>query len=143
MVATQNVKLAAFTTWHFKQISLPLLSGHATLLWIRELRALQLRENDYSTPTEDEKPNIQPKNWSKTIESIELWLARHLGKTKLPLSYVVRHNPIVPGCMDPRVGQEDSLYPTHKEEMVARAPIFVDNTAVTFTWEFAQATNYS
>jgi hypothetical protein len=86
-----------------------------------------LREKEYKSPPDDEKPKVNPKNWSKTIESIEIWLSRFLGDTKIPLSYVVRTNAPFPAGLDPRVGEPDTEYTTHEDEMVARAPTFINN----------------
>ena len=72
------------------------------------------------------------------IESIELWLSRFLGDTKLPLLYVVHTEASWPDGLDPRVGETNTKYTTHEDEMVARAPIYINNIDEPVTEQFAQ-----
>ena len=137
MVATRNVKLAAFTTRYYKCTSRTLVPGRLDLVRVQELRSLHLREKEYSSLPDEENSKNNPKNWSKTIKSIELWLSRFLRETKLPLSYMVRTEASFPAGLDPIVGESDTDYTTHEDEMVARAPIFINNINKPVTGEFA------
>ena len=57
------------------------------------------------------------RDWSRNIESIEEWLRGCLGVTKIPLSYVVRAEELMPAVTP--VGGYRSL----QDELIACAPI--------------------
>jgi hypothetical protein len=91
-----------------------------TLANVRILRSLREQEKDHKEPS---APEIDDKDWPRTIESIEEYLAECLGVTKIPLAYVIRDT--VAPANDPPNG-----WPTHQHEMNAKAPIAVNAAAV-------------
>ena len=70
-------------------------------------------------------PKVDPKDWSKTMESLVEYLATFRGVTGVPLSYVVRKELI------PKTAASDppTNYNTLDEEMIARAPIMATANA--------------
>jgi hypothetical protein len=60
------------------------------------------------------------------IKSTLTWIRRNAG---IPLAYVIRHQLEPPDWEeDPLYGNEDSIYPSYDEEMIARAPILHPGT---------------
>lgn len=78
-----------------------------------------LREHrDWEAEHKDvEAPEINAKDWPRTMDAIEDWRPGCLGVTKRPLAYVVRDDMNVPN-QDPDDGDRSCL-----DELVARAPI--------------------
>ena len=87
MRAITNLKLACYFVRHQTRTSRACTPADVTLARVRELRPLKASEADYSTPTE--KLTITDKNWPKTLESLGLWISKHLGVTKAPLGYIL------------------------------------------------------
>ena len=89
------------------------VAADITLENVRALKDLR----DYEEQQEDgTPPELNARNWPKTIEMIEEWLRGCLGITKIPLAYVIREDEELPN--DPNE-EYDSL----ADEMIARAPI--------------------
>ena len=83
---------------------------------VRALRTLKDWEEDHD---DVETPEINPKDWPRTMESIEEWLRGCLGVTKIPLAYVIRDT------IDPPDAGDDPVtnYTSKQDELIARAPI--------------------
>ena len=62
-------------------------------------------------------PEINARDWPRTIDAIEEWLRGCLGVTKIPLAYVVRDN-VEALTVDPIGG-----FTSKQEEQTARTPI--------------------
>jgi hypothetical protein len=75
----------------------------------------EYKEN-YKVP--DEKPKIDKKDWLKTFESINDFLAHINGEQNLPLAYVIRCNTTVP----PNKDDLATNYLTAMAQMIAQAP---------------------
>ena len=67
-----------------------------------------------------------------------MWLSRFLGEIKLPIFYVARTEDFFPTGFDSRAGEANTDYTTHEDEMVARAPIFINIIDDPVTGEFVQ-----
>ena len=110
------MKLAAYYVRHQKCINRPVVVPAMTAALLRRFKDLKEAEDEHKDPTD--KPTLNDKNWSKTLEEIEEYLRNHLGHTKIPLAYVVRKEQDVPlHATDP---QEN--YPVVQDEMIRRAP---------------------
>ncbi|KAI2509583.1 hypothetical protein MHU86_4844 [Fragilaria crotonensis] len=116
MRAEGHLKLLAFYLRHQERVSRAVQAPDITLPVIRTVRELREFESTYKHPTGD-LPTINPKDWPKTMESIEEYLRSILGERKIPLAYVVRKNEDIPQGEDP-----PTSYPTKQDEMIARAP---------------------
>jgi len=120
--AEDNLQLACYLLRFRQRTSRATLADMITLENVRSLKELKAWEKDH---TDVEKPEINPKDWPKTIESIEEYLRGCLGVTKIPLAYVVREATAIPG-IDPVGG-----YSSRQDELIARSPIV--NAAGNFT----------
>ena len=90
-------------------------------------------------PSDGEDPKVQVENWSKTLEMIDLWLEKNLGVAKSPLSNIFqRDSQVKEEYVDPRTGEVGSVYIVHGEEMIARAPHFINNASGPFMEEHTQ-----
>ena len=123
MRAVTNLKLACYFIRHQQRTSRTVVPGTVTLVRIRELRSLREEEEKHVSPPS--KPTIIEENWSKTMEAILTYIQLHLGITKVPLAYVVRDSPDMPPGIDLRMGEGDSLYASHQDELTFRAPHYV------------------
>lgn len=112
--AENHMKLLAFYLRHQDRVSRSVQVPDITLETIRALRELRDFESTYKATTDD-APNINTKDWPKTMESIHEFLRSYLGEHKIPLAYVVRKDDGVP-AEDPVGG-----YLTVQDEMIARA----------------------
>jgi hypothetical protein len=118
--AESNVKLLCYYLRHQKRRSLAPVHTNMMLVNIRRLRSLRDQEKDHKEP---KAPEINDKDWPRTIESIEEYLAECLGVTKIPLAYVIRDS------IEP-VDAPQTGWPTHQHEMIGRSPIVVNAQAV-------------
>lgn len=118
--AESNTKLLCYYLRHQKRRSLAPNHVNMTLVNIRRLRSLRDQEKDHKEP---KAPEIDDKDWPRTIESIEEYLAECLGVTKIPLAYVIRES--IEPVAAPLTG-----WPTHQHEMIGRSPIVVNAQAV-------------
>ena len=112
--AEDNLQLACYFVRFRQRTSRIALADMITVENVRALRELKAWEKDH---TDVEKPEINPKDWPKTIESIEEYLRGCLGVTKIPLAYVVRETTAIP-VADPVGG-----YSSRQDELIARSPI--------------------
>ena len=131
MRAITNLKLACYFIRHQTRTSRMYTPATVTLARVRELRPLKDEELAYKVPTD--KVSIDDKNWPKTLESLQIWISKHLGVTKAPLGYVIRNDVTAPEDPDLRTGQHRSQYGSHHEEMLARCPHYLDRRALHFS----------
>ena len=131
MRAITNLKLACYFIRHQTRTSRIYTPATVTLARVRELRPLKDEELAYKVPTD--KVSIDDKNWPKTLESLQIWISKHLGVTKAPLGYVIRNDVTAPEDPDLRTGQHRSQYGSHHEEMLARCPHYLDRRALPFS----------
>ena len=69
-------------------------------------------------------PTIDPKDWTKTLETVEEYIRGFRGLDGQPLSYRLGYYLIVPvTASDLTYGVNGSKYFTHDEEMIARGSI--------------------
>ena len=124
MRSISNLKHTCFFICHCKCTSRAVIPTNVLLSDIRALRAQRLLEAFKETPVT--VPEIVEKNWPKTLETILLFLGQNLGVRKIPLAYIVRNEATPPALPDPSVGDTDLRYGSHDEEMIARAPFYVE-----------------
>ena len=117
MKAENNLKLACYYLHHHKRMSRMTIAAQITLDDVCGIHDLKLQQDSHKDPVDT--PNINMKDWAKTMEDLREYLCGHLGITKVPLSYVVRENEAVLDEAD----DPSTNYSTVYEEMVARAPI--------------------
>ena len=135
MKAITNLKLACYYVRHQTRTSRPSNAPLITLQRIRRLRHLRTTEAAYVEPTE--KMAINDSNWPKTLESLVLWISKHLGVTKVPLGYCLRTENLAPQAPDLRYGHADSVYASHEDEMCMRSPHFENLRTAPFCSDFA------
>ena len=81
----------------------------------------------------DWKMVISDKNWPKNIESLALWIPKHLGVTKAPLGYILLNDSLAPAAPDPRMGLIGSQYTPYHKEMLACFPHFHSLSALSYS----------
>jgi hypothetical protein len=115
--AELNIKLAAYYIRHcLNHVSRDCNAASITLAAIQVVRKLKEYEENYKAP--DERPNIDNKDWPKTFESIDDYLAQINGEQNLPLAYIIRCNTAVPHNED----DPSTNYPMAIAKMIAQAP---------------------
>ena len=112
--AENNLKLMCYYLRFKERTSRVVTANDITLANIRALRH-HIEWED--THDDVDPPEINEKDWPKTIEAIEEYLRGCLGVTKIPLAYVIREDP---EPNDPPAGG----FVTLQDELIARAPIF-------------------
>ena len=112
--AENNLILGCYFLRFKKRTSRQLNANDVTAASVRALKPLK----DWESSHKDvQAPEIDAKDWPRTIEALEEWLRGCLGVTKIPLAYVIRDN-VVPAAQDPPGG-----FSTKQAELIARAPI--------------------
>jgi len=127
LVAENNLKLTCFFLRYKQRTSRTLVAAEITLANIRAFRDYRTYEEGHEDP---DAPEINSKDWPRTIEALEEYLRDCLGTTKIPLAYVVRVDEAVPGDPDPTDG-----YDSKQDELIARAPIRLGNNNPTETFK--------
>ena len=112
--AENNLKLACYFLRYKERTSRAVTADMITLASVRELRPYREWEENHK---DVEAPEINAKDWPRTIEAIEEYLRGCLGVQKTPLVYVI-HDDIAVPAVDPAGG-----YPSRQDELIARAPI--------------------
>ena len=94
---------------------------------------VDLEKNRDNKVSADEYPKAESaKTTAKMFEALETLFGRMRGVSGIPLLYVVRLQVEPPDeDEDPTVGEADSPYLTHDDEMIARAPILLDRDKCT------------
>jgi hypothetical protein len=109
------------------QISRPCEIGTITIDAICSLRELSESEDKHKDP--DLKPKIDDRDWPKTMEAIDDYLGRVLGKENLPSAYVICREARVPATAD----NPATNYATPNSEVIRRAP-HCENNAPSLTY---------
>ena len=112
--AENNLKLACFFLKFRTRTSRATTAAQITLDSVRVLRDHREWEKNHK---DVDAPEINARDWPRTIDAIEEWLRGCLGVTKIPLAYVVRDN-VEALTVDPVGG-----FTSKQEEQIARAPI--------------------
>ena len=100
-----------------------------TLPAVKSLKAQELLERNHKDPVT--VPGIDFKNWPKTMDAIEQWIKGHRGVDGSLLGYVTRKAVnLFPeaAATDPAMGDANSTYMSHDDEVVARHQI-IDQVA--------------
>lgn len=113
LTAETNLKLMCYFIRYMTRTSTQIEAEHITLAAVRKYRKLKKSEEDHS---DAEPPEINAKDWPRTIDSIREYLRGCLGTDKTPLAYVIRSN------LDPEEAPHGG-FPTFTDELIARAPI--------------------
>ena len=114
--AENNLKLACHFLHHRTRVSRAVTATDITTENVRTLRTLKDWEEDHD---DVETPEINSKDWPRTIESIEEWLRGCLGVTKIPLACVIRDTIDPPDAGD----DPDANHASKQDELIARAPV--------------------
>ena len=122
----ENLKLMTFAVRYAERTSNTITWADLTLPRVRALRQRRIEEKGH---TDADAPELNFKDWTKTIEAIEDYLKNCLGVTKIPLAYVIRDDQ----APTPR---PTGGFQSRADELIARAPI-VDNTGA-YTDTFLQ-----
>ncbi len=113
--AEGNLKMMCYYWRHQKRISRPVVTNLATPATTSRLRTLKEAEKEHEDPS---PPELTFTNWTRTIDVIEDYLRNCLGKTKIPLAYIIRDQ-VVP---TPHANDDADGYSSREDEMIARAP---------------------
>jgi hypothetical protein len=112
--AENNLKLACYFLRYKKRTSRAVAPADITLESVRAYREYKKWEEEHK---DVDPPEINAKDWPRTMDAIDEWLRGCLGVTKIPLAYVVRPTIAIP-TNDLVAG-----YATKQDELIARAPI--------------------
>ena len=123
--AENNLKLAAYFLRFRTRTSRTTVATDITAASVRALRDHKQYEEKHK---DVDPPEIDGRDWPRTIDGIEEWLRGCLGVTKIPLAYVIRADEGVPAA-DPPEG-----YLSKVDELIARAPIRGNAAAYTATF---------
>jgi hypothetical protein len=89
--AENNLKLTCYLLRYHQRTSRSITPAEVT---IDAVRALKVHREWESNHVDVEPPELNAKDWPRTIEAIEEWLRGCLGSTKVPLAYVLRPSEI-------------------------------------------------
>jgi hypothetical protein len=87
-----NLKLMVYFLKYHERTSKVVTDDQITIDSVRELCSLKEQEADHKDLN---PPELDSKNWPRTIEAMEEWLGGCLGVTKIPLAYVIREEEAV------------------------------------------------
>ena len=114
LIAEKNLKLMCYFLRYKQRTSYELVHAEVTEDSVRAMTGHKKWEENHK---DVKAPEINVKDWPKTIEAIKEWLCGCLGETtKLPLSYTIRDEEEVD--VAPAAG-----YHTKQHELILRAPI--------------------
>ena len=119
--AENNLKLMCFYYRYRQRTSRPLTINLATTDTIRKYISRKRVEKEHEDPA---TPELNFKNWTRTIDVIEDYLRNCLGTTKIPLAYIVREKVEVPDDNE----NPPTDYPNYIDELIARAPHYIPGT---------------
>ena len=120
--AEMNLKLMCYLLRYRERTSRTATAAEITLTSVRAIKAHREWEISHR---DSNPPDLNAKDWPRTIEAIEEWLCGCLGSTNVPLAYVIRQNMNVElDAYDPAEN-----YSSRAKELIARAPILnIDGT---------------
>jgi hypothetical protein len=114
--AVANLNLCVYYLKHMERVQRQPVSNAINLVLVRSYRDQQRHEVGFKKTAEE--PEINDKDWPRTLEKIKEYLASQYGVTGATLDYVVRAEIAVkPEAEDP-----PENYETVDQEMTARAP---------------------
>ena len=114
--AENNLKLAAYFLRFKERTSRTVTAADVVLDDVRALKTHKLWEETHEDV--DDKPEINEKDWPRTIEAMEEYFRGCLGtSSKIPLAYVIRKEE-APSADPPAPG-----WTSKAEELIGRAPI--------------------
>ena len=122
MLAESNLKLTCYFIMHkLDRVSREITREDVTLENVKALKDLKKEQDEWKAPDKDNYPTIMKKNWPHTFDELNEFMADFVGKSGIPLEYVIRTSQEMPKAED---DPEDN-YETPKGEMAKRAPHFV------------------
>jgi hypothetical protein len=114
--AVANLKLCVYYLKHMERVQRQPIANAINLVLVCSYRHQQHHELGFNKTAEE--PEINDKDWQRTLEKIKEYLASQYGVTGATLDYVVRPDIAVkPEAEDPAEN-----YETVDQEMTARAP---------------------
>jgi hypothetical protein len=114
--AVSNLKLCVYYLKHMARVQRKPVPNAINLVLVRSYRYQQHHEVGFKKTAEE--PEINDKDWPRTLEKIREYLASQYGVTGATLDYVVRAEiSVTPEAEDP-----PENYETVDQEMTARAP---------------------
>jgi hypothetical protein len=114
--AVAKLKLCAYFFKHMERVQRQRIANALNLVLVRSYRDQQRHE--VGVKKTDEEPEINDKDWPRTLEKIKEYLASQYGVTGATLDYVVHpYIAVTPEAEDPA-----DNYETVDQEMMARAP---------------------
>jgi hypothetical protein len=114
--ALVNLKLCVYYLKHMERVQRKPVPNAINLVLVRSYRDQQRHEVGFKKTAEE--PEINDKDWPRTLEKISEYLASQYGVTGATLDYVVRAEIAVkPEAEDP-----PENYETVDQEMTTRAP---------------------
>jgi hypothetical protein len=131
-ISVTRLKMAVYWVKHQLRTNRPAGQPDRTLSSVTQADLLLLKEQKamedewYSSNKEpDHTPlTLDLASAPKVFDKMKTIFTRICGTRGIPLAYVIRHKIEPPGWRtDPPYGDPDSAYPSHDEEMIARAPI--------------------
>ena len=128
--AENNLKLMCYFLRYKERTSRVI--NYATAVTLPNVRALREHRQWEDDHKDAEAPEINTKDWSKTIEAIREWLRDTLGTTKIPLAYVIRDEINPPAALDNQyTGFQDDLLqgPRSLRKLDRRL------STLTYTWQ--------
>jgi hypothetical protein len=120
LMAETDCKLLTYYCRFQQRTSNVLDAATMTVTKIRAMETLKTTEKDHKDP---DAPEIDEKDWPRTIEAMKEYFGSCLGTTKIPLAYVIRKE-LVP--QNPRAGTH---FRDHQTELINRALLVVDPLA--------------
>jgi hypothetical protein len=114
--AVANLKLRVYYLKHMERVQRKHIVNTINLVLVRSYRDQQRHEVDFKKTAEE--PEINDKDWPRTLEKIKYYIASQYGVTGATLDYVVLPDiEVNPEDEDPADGNE-----TVDQEITARAP---------------------
>jgi hypothetical protein len=114
--AVANLKLCVYYLMHMERVQRKPVQNTINLVLVRSYRDQQRHEVGFKKTAEE--PEINDKDWPRTLEKIREYLASQYGVTGATLYYVVRAEIAV----KPEEEYPPENYETVDQEMTARAP---------------------
>ena len=122
-----------YTKHMLNRVNRTLTFPSITLAAVKKLKAQELLEKNHKDPVT--VPTIDFKNWPKTMDAVDQYIKGHRGVDGSSLGYITRKTSKLfppPAADDPTMGDVDSVYMSHDDEVVARHRI-IDLPSVTTT----------
>jgi acylphosphatase len=127
--AASKMVLLAFLCKHQERIQRPLFEmTNVDEDMLEDIeRQMQLEEQYLNEKARADPPSLplDEANVTRSISTFQSIASRERGITSIPLSYVIRFDPLVPAAhLDPPFGMDESDYSSMDDEMIRRAEIY-------------------